>query len=244
MARGRGERQQAARAPRRCSPTSSSAPATSDGGGGGGTGALDPARPRAARAAPRCRRQPPPAAAPSRRPSSPRSRRTRATTSSRSATTSARSRSTCEMPGVAGRGARRLRDGGQRLRPRRPGVAAGAAAPDDLEPRRRGARGGPLGDESARARLEGREPPERRSPCFFDPRHGPSSRDVEWAPPGGAPRMVPACEADAQRVERGEDPETREVTRRRPADAVLGRRADVRAVHGRLLRRRASCRGC
>ena len=33
--------------------------------------------------------------------------------------------------------------------------------------------------------LDGRKPPERRPPCFFDPRHGPSSRDVEWAPPGG-----------------------------------------------------------
>ena len=65
---------------------------------------------------------------------------------------------------------------------------------------------------SARARLEGREPPERRAPCFFDPRHGPSTRDVEWAPIGGEPRMVPACEADAQRVERGDDPEAREVT--------------------------------
>jgi hypothetical protein len=65
---------------------------------------------------------------------------------------------------------------------------------------------------SARARLEDREPPERRSPCFFDPRHGPATRDVEWAPPGGEPRMVPACEADALRVEEGDDPEAREVT--------------------------------
>jgi hypothetical protein len=64
---------------------------------------------------------------------------------------------------------------------------------------------------SVRARLEGREPPERRPPCFFDPRHGPSDRDVEWAPPWGEPRVVPACEADAQRVERGDDPEAREV---------------------------------
>ena len=64
---------------------------------------------------------------------------------------------------------------------------------------------------SAEALLAGREPPERRAPCFFDPRHGPSSRDVEWAPPGGTPRPVPACEADAQRVERGEDPASREV---------------------------------
>ena len=66
--------------------------------------------------------------------------------------------------------------------------------------------------ECARARLEGREPPERRPPCFFDPRHGPSARDVEWTPEGGRPREVPACEADAQRVERGLLPEAREVT--------------------------------
>ena len=64
---------------------------------------------------------------------------------------------------------------------------------------------------SARALLEGRRPPERRAPCFFDPRHGPSTRDVEWAPPGGAQRRVPACEADAQAVERGLEPATREV---------------------------------
>lgn len=64
----------------------------------------------------------------------------------------------------------------------------------------------------AEALVEGRTPPERRAPCFFDPRHGPSSRDVEWAPPGGAPRLVPACEADAQAVERGREPAAREVT--------------------------------
>jgi hypothetical protein len=63
----------------------------------------------------------------------------------------------------------------------------------------------------AEAIVEGRTPPERRAPCFFDPRHGPSSRDVEWSPPGGAPRRVPACEADAQAVERGLEPASREV---------------------------------
>jgi hypothetical protein len=64
---------------------------------------------------------------------------------------------------------------------------------------------------SARARLSGQEPPARRPPCVFDPRHGPSVRDVEWAPDGAEPRMVPACALDAARVERGEEPETREV---------------------------------
>jgi hypothetical protein len=65
---------------------------------------------------------------------------------------------------------------------------------------------------SARARLEGREPPQRRVPCFFDPRHGPSVRDVSWAPPGGQPRDVPVCPADAIRVEEGEEPTPRQVT--------------------------------
>ena len=72
---------------------------------------------------------------------------------------------------------------------------------------------------SAKARLAGEEPPERRQPCFFDPRHGPSVRDVGWAPPGGEPRPVPACAADALRVEEGEEPESRAVLvggRRRP----------------------------
>jgi hypothetical protein len=87
-----------------------------------------------------------------------------------------------------------------------------ANRPDDLRPVGEALEEGRWAMESTRARLEGREPPERRPPCFFDPRHGPSSRDVEWAPSGGQPRMVPACEADAQRVERGEDPEAREVT--------------------------------
>ena len=87
-----------------------------------------------------------------------------------------------------------------------------AQRPDDLEPLGAALEEGRWAMSSARARLENREPPERRSPCFFDPRHGPSDREVEWAPAGGAPRMVPACEADAQRVERGEDPEAREVT--------------------------------
>ena len=64
---------------------------------------------------------------------------------------------------------------------------------------------------SAQALLDGKTPPERRAPCFFDPRHGPSVRDVEWAPPGGTPRKVPACEADAQAVERGAQPAAREV---------------------------------
>ncbi len=87
-----------------------------------------------------------------------------------------------------------------------------ARKPAELEPVGEALEEGRWAMSSAKARLEGREPPERRPPCFFDPRHGPSTRDVEWAPLDGAPRSVPACEADAQRVDRGEDPEARHVT--------------------------------
>jgi hypothetical protein len=86
-----------------------------------------------------------------------------------------------------------------------------ARRPEELEPVAAALEEGRYAMTSAKARLGGQAPPERRPPCFFDPRHGPSSRDVEWAPDGGAPRLVPACEADAQRVERGEDPEARQV---------------------------------
>jgi hypothetical protein len=86
-----------------------------------------------------------------------------------------------------------------------------ARTPEDLEPVGAALEEGRWAMASAKARFEGDEPPERRPPCFFDPRHGPSSRDVEWAPPYGESRLVPACEADAQRVERGDDPQAREV---------------------------------
>lgn len=64
---------------------------------------------------------------------------------------------------------------------------------------------------SAKAELEGKPPPERRPPCFFDPRHGPSVDDVEWSPPDGVPRPVPACAACRQRVESGLEPSARQV---------------------------------
>src|ERR687898_629468 len=51
-----------------------------------------------------------------------------------------------------------------------------------------------------KARIAGQPLPAKRPPCFFNPAHGPSSRDVEWASPGGVPRAVPACPADAERV--------------------------------------------
>ncbi|MGW4513107.1 hypothetical protein ACWEO4_14110 [Streptomyces sp. NPDC004393] len=68
------------------------------------------------------------------------------------------------------------------------------------------------------ARREGRPLPERRPPCFFDPRHGPSVADAVWTPAGGAPREVPVCAADRARLADGLDPAVREV------DTDYGRR--------------------
>ncbi|MFJ4583381.1 hypothetical protein [Streptomyces echinatus] len=68
------------------------------------------------------------------------------------------------------------------------------------------------------ARREHRPLPERRPPCFFDPRHGPSVTDATWTPPGGAARQVPVCAADATRLADGRDPVVREV------DTEYGRR--------------------
>ena len=65
--------------------------------------------------------------------------------------------------------------------------------------------------ECVRARVDGRPLPPRRPPCFFNPRHGTSVRDVAWTPAGGTPRDVPACALDAERVEAGADPDSRKV---------------------------------
>lgn len=62
-----------------------------------------------------------------------------------------------------------------------------------------------------RARVAGEPLPVRRPACFFDPRHGTAVTDVLWAPPGGAPRDVPACALDAERVQAGADPDSRMV---------------------------------
>jgi hypothetical protein len=63
----------------------------------------------------------------------------------------------------------------------------------------------------AQALADGREEPERRQPCFFDPRHGLAVQEVEWSPEGSAPRRVAVCAADAERLAQGAEPETRHV---------------------------------
>ncbi|WUH92601.1 hypothetical protein OG900_22495 [Streptomyces sp. NBC_00433] len=86
-----------------------------------------------------------------------------------------------------------------------------ARRPEDVEPVTQALEEGRFALVTLDARRKGEPLPERRPPCFFDPRHGPSVRDVSWAPPGGAPRDVPACAADVARIDDGDAPMTRTV---------------------------------
>jgi hypothetical protein len=86
-----------------------------------------------------------------------------------------------------------------------------AERPADIEPVTNAIGNGRYSAECARARLDGHEPPPRRAPCFFDPSHGSSARDVAWAPDGATSGTVPACAADAARLESGSAPVPREV---------------------------------
>lgn len=61
------------------------------------------------------------------------------------------------------------------------------------------------------ARAAGQPLPERRAPCFVDPRHGPSVGDVTWQAPGLTTREVPMCAACRTTVETGGSPMAREV---------------------------------
>ncbi len=59
--------------------------------------------------------------------------------------------------------------------------------------------------------IAGEPLPERREPCFFNPQHGPSMQDVEWAPPGGTTRSIGVCAADARQLAAGDEPLVRMV---------------------------------
>ena len=63
-----------------------------------------------------------------------------------------------------------------------------------------------------RARVAGEQLPERRVPCFFNPRHGPSYGDVLWTTGRLGTRRVPACQQCAARLASREKPEVRTVT--------------------------------
>ncbi|MFE6286792.1 hypothetical protein [Streptomyces sp. NPDC057877] len=88
---------------------------------------------------------------------------------------------------------------------------ATAAKPEDVRPVTQCLDDGRFFLAQLAARRESRPLPQRRSPCFFDPRHGLSVADAEWAPEGGAPRDVPVCAADRARLAEGRDPMVREV---------------------------------
>jgi hypothetical protein len=95
---------------------------------------------------------------------------------------------------------------------------AAARRPDDVRKVTEAVEDGRFALATLEARRAGRPLPERRPPCFFDPRHGPSVKDVTWAPQGGAERTVPVCAADATRIADGDEPVGREV------DTPRGRR--------------------
>src|SRR5580658_4305124 len=65
---------------------------------------------------------------------------------------------------------------------------------------------------AAATALVHRQPvPERRPPCFFDPRHGPAVESVQWAPAGGEARLVPVCAACAKLIKERSEPPARKV---------------------------------
>ncbi|MFJ9460304.1 hypothetical protein ACIRST_35185 [Kitasatospora sp. NPDC101447] len=86
-----------------------------------------------------------------------------------------------------------------------------AKRPDDVKQVTEAIEDGRFALATLSARRDKRPLPERRPPCFMDPRHGPSVKDVDWAPAGGSARSVPVCQADADRVAAGLDPAVRTV---------------------------------
>lgn len=83
--------------------------------------------------------------------------------------------------------------------------------PEDVSHVTRTLEDGRYATACVKARVAGEPLPTRRPPCFFNPVHGPSTDDVSWAPPGGQPRQVPVCAADADRLSQGAEPDVRTV---------------------------------
>jgi hypothetical protein len=86
-----------------------------------------------------------------------------------------------------------------------------ATVPDDVTEATKALEDGRYAMACVLARQAGEPLPERRPPCFFNPAHGPAQTDAQWAPPGGIPREVPVCLADADRLTQGADPDSRMV---------------------------------
>ncbi|MFW6774204.1 hypothetical protein ACOACO_07965 [Nocardioides sp. CPCC 205120] len=83
--------------------------------------------------------------------------------------------------------------------------------PDDVKAVTRSLEDGRYAMACVLARQAGDPLPQRLAPCFFNAAHGPSTEEVEWAPPGGVARDVPVCRADAERLAAGAEPDTRMV---------------------------------
>jgi hypothetical protein len=84
-----------------------------------------------------------------------------------------------------------------------------ATTVEDMAPVSSALESGRFAMDATRAMFEGRDPPRRRPPCFFDTRHGTSVDDVGWEPPTGPPRPVPACSACMQTIAAGIQPQPR-----------------------------------
>lgn len=87
--------------------------------------------------------------------------------------------------------------------------------------------------------------PDRREPCFFDPRHGPSVSHELWSPPAGDSRRVSVCSDDAGRLSAGTQPLTRMVRvgdRYVPVHEVGGYQAVLDHDRGLFDDQQASCR--
>ncbi|WP_350269603.1 hypothetical protein AAFP32_13715 [Brevibacterium sp. CBA3109] len=85
------------------------------------------------------------------------------------------------------------------------------AEPSDIRSVTEALEDGRYSAKCVRARVDGKPLPVRRPPCFFNPQHGPSAEDIDWAPAGGQLRPVPVCAADAERVAVGAEPAVRKV---------------------------------
>ncbi len=90
-------------------------------------------------------------------------------------------------------------------------LLSSATRPEDISEVTKALEDGRYAQSCVLARQDDQPLPQRRPPCFFNPRHGPAATDIEWAPPGGVRREVPVCLADAERVEAGAEPDTRQV---------------------------------
>lgn len=62
------------------------------------------------------------------------------------------------------------------------------------------------------AMRNGKPIPEPTPPCFFDPRHGPSTGKAVWAPEGGVERTVDLCDECARQLAENKQPAIRMVS--------------------------------